>query len=222
LQWLLNPYADYLLEDLYQTTANLALESASGTRVAYSNLSIGLLGQLLANATGRDYPELVRERVCDPLSLGDTAAHPGPHTATGHKQGRPTPPFEMGALAGAGVLRSSPRDLTRYLRGLLDPDSSALPEALRAVQTPRLPVQGRRSIALVWNHRRFRFGDVLFHGGGTAGSATFVGFCPSARLGLFALSNAALTENSTFIQHTYDLLKNLTKERTRSNTATFG
>jgi serine-type D-Ala-D-Ala carboxypeptidase/endopeptidase len=212
-QWLLNPYADYLLEDLYRTTANLALESAPGTRVAYSNLGIGLLGQLLVNATGRDYPELVRGRVCDPLGLGDTAAYPGPHEVSGHKQGRPTPPFEMGALAGSGVLRSSPGDLTRYLRALLDPDGFALSEALRAVQTPRLPVRERHSIALVWNHRRFRFGDVLFHGGETVGSAAFVGFCPSARLGLFALSNSALTEDSVFIQHTYDLLKNLAKER---------
>jgi D-alanyl-D-alanine-carboxypeptidase/D-alanyl-D-alanine-endopeptidase len=215
-RWLLNPYAGYLLEDLYQTTANLALESAPGTRVAYSNLGIGLLGQILVNATGRDYPKLVREQICDPLSLDDTATYPGPHAVTGHKQGRPTPPFEMGALAGSGVLRSSPRDLTRYLRALLDPDGSALPEALRAVQTPRLPVQDRHNIALVWNHRNFRFGDVLFHGGATAGSAAFLGFCPPAQLGLFALSNSALTEDSVLIQHTYDLLKNLAKERNAS------
>jgi CubicO group peptidase (beta-lactamase class C family) len=209
-----NPYATYHLDDLYEATATLNPVTEPGTRVDYSNFGVGLLGQLLANATGRAYPDLVRERVCQPLGLTDTAAHPGPDAADGHDEhGHPTPRFEIPALAGAGVLRSSQTGMLRYLRALLTPTSSPLAQALRAMQTPRMTVEGRQSIGLVWNHRRFKFGDLIFHNGATPGFTTFVGFCPHDQLGVLAVRNAALTPTSTFIQATYDLLKSLARER---------
>jgi CubicO group peptidase (beta-lactamase class C family) len=209
-----NPYADYHLDDLYRATADLELVTEPDTRVEYSNFGCGLLGQLLANAAGRNYVELVRERVGLPLGLTDTGGRPGPDTAAGHDlHSQPTPPFEIPGLVGSGVLRSSPADLLRYLRALLDPESTPLAESLRSVQTPRRVAEGRESIALVWKHRRFRFGDLVFHGGGTPGFTTFLGFCPNAGIGLLTLRNATITPTSPFIQSTYDLLKALARER---------
>ena len=209
-----NPYADYHLDDLYQATAALALVSDPGARVSYSNFGVGLLGRLLANAVGRKYVDLIRERICLPLGLTDTTGRPGPDTAVGHDlDGRPTPPFAMPGLAGSGVIRSSPTDLVRYLLALLEPESTPLAVSLRAVQTPRRVVEGRQSIGLVWNHRRFRFGDVVFHGGGTPGFTTFLGFCPGAGLGLVALRNATMPPDRAFVQGPYDLLKALARER---------
>jgi hypothetical protein len=65
----------------------------------------------------------------------------------------------------------------------------------------------------VWKHRRFRFGDLVFHGGGTPGFTTFLGFCPNAGIGLLTLRNATITPTNPFIQSTYDLLKALARER---------
>ena len=40
---------------------------------AYSNLGAGLLGIALTTATGTDFGTLVRDRICAPLGLSDTA-----------------------------------------------------------------------------------------------------------------------------------------------------
>jgi D-alanyl-D-alanine-carboxypeptidase/D-alanyl-D-alanine-endopeptidase len=208
---LLNPYAHYQLEDLYHATANLQLIHPPGNQVSYSNFGIGLLGQLLANAAGRSYPDLIRDRICMPLGMFDTTTTPGPTCATGHQHGQPTPSFQMRALAAAGVLRSSPRDLMCYLHAQLNPDATPLAVPLRAVQQPRMVIEGRRSICLVWNHRRFRFGDVHFHSGGTAGFTTFIGFSPTTATGVLALTNTAFTTECTLTQSPYNLLKSLAK-----------
>jgi CubicO group peptidase (beta-lactamase class C family) len=209
-----NPYASYHLDDLYQATAAVELVTAPGAQIEYSNFGVGLLAQLLVNAAGQDYVELIRERVCLPLGLTDTNGRPRSDTAGGHDEhGRPTPPFEIPGLVGSGVLRSSPADLLRYLCALLDPESTPLAESLTMVQTPRKTVEGRESIGLAWKHRRFRFGDLVFHSGGTPGFTTFLGFCPNAGIGLLALRNATIGPTSPVIQSTYDLLKALAREQ---------
>jgi D-alanyl-D-alanine-carboxypeptidase/D-alanyl-D-alanine-endopeptidase len=209
---LLNPFADYRNEHLYQATKHLDLLSAPGAEYRYSNFGIGLLGHLLANAADRDYPELIRERITSPLGMSDTASYPGPRTVTGHQHGHPMPPLEIHALAGAGVLRSSPADLLRYLTALLNPEATPLAPALRAVTQPRVARQGRQSICLVWNHRRFRFGDVIFHSGGTPGFYAFTGLCPDSGDALLALTNTMTSPNSRALQAPYDLLKFLARD----------
>lgn len=208
----LNPFGDYRLGHLYQATKHLQLLSAPGKEYRYSNFGIGLLGQLLANAADRDYPDLIRERITSPLGMRDTAAYPGPRSATGHQQGQPMPPLEMHALAGAGVLCSSPADLVRYLTALLNPECTPLAAALRAVTQPQLATQGRQSICLVWNHRRFRFGDVIFHSGGTLGFFAFTGLCPNSGDAVLALTNTTSHPDSDALQAPYDLLKSLAKD----------
>lgn len=209
---LLNPFGDYRSEHLYHATEHLHLLSAPGAEYRYSNLGIGLLGHLLANAAHCDYPELIRERITSPLGMNDTMAYPGPRTATGHQHGHPMPPLEMHALAGAGVLRSSPADLLRYLTALLKPESTPLAPALRAVTQPRVARQGRQSICLVWNHRRFRFGDVIFHSGGTPGFYAFTGLCSGSGDAVLALTNTMTSPDSRALQAPYDLLKYLARD----------
>src|SRR4030095_4802745 len=86
----------------------------------------GLLGDALARAAGQSYEALVRERICLPLGMRDTVITlTGEQTArlaTGHtRRGRPTPPFQLPALVGAGALRSPATDIVCLLRGHLDP-----------------------------------------------------------------------------------------------------
>jgi serine-type D-Ala-D-Ala carboxypeptidase/endopeptidase len=73
-------------------------------------------------------------------------------------------------------LRSSATDLLRYLKAHLHPDTTPLPIALRATQVPRVAAKGTDRICLAWNHRRSRYGDLLFHSGATRGFTAFLGF----------------------------------------------
>lgn len=210
--WRTNPYAHYRLENLYRATARIRVPPQPGAHVRYSNFGVGLLGQLLANAVGGDYQDLVLDRVCRPLGMIDTRASPGPLCATGYRRGRPVPAGEMGALAGAGILRSSATDLLRYLQAHLHPDATSLAVALRATQVPRVAAKGKDRICLVWNHRSSRYGDVLFHSGGTRGFTAFVGFCPQADTGVAALVSTTPTRRRNMTSIAYSLFKTLVRE----------
>jgi serine-type D-Ala-D-Ala carboxypeptidase/endopeptidase len=67
-----NPYAWFTVEDLYAGLPATRLRRAPGDRPRYSNLGYGLLGHVLALRAGRDYEQLVQERICRPLELEDT------------------------------------------------------------------------------------------------------------------------------------------------------
>jgi CubicO group peptidase (beta-lactamase class C family) len=211
--WWTNPYAGYRLDDLYRATARIQPRHCPGTRVQYSNYGVGLLGQLLANAAGKDYPDLIIDRVCRPLGMTQTRIQADPACATGHRRGRPVPPWKMDALAPAGALRSTAADLLRYLDAQLHPQTTPLTAALRAVQTPQVTVQGKDSICLVWKHRAFRRYNLLFHSGATRGFTAFLGFCPQANVGVIALTNSSWTHRDTVIPTAYALLKTLIKEQ---------
>lgn len=210
--WWTNPYARYRLDDLYRATARIRTRHHTGTRVHYSNFGVGLLGQLLANAAAADYRDLILDRVCRPLGMTDTLTGIGPRCATGYRHGRPVPAWEMGALAPAGTLRSSGTDLLRYAKAHLRPESTALAVALRATQVPRVAGNGKDRICLVWNHRSSRYGDLLFHSGGTRGFTAFVGFCPQTDTGIAALVNATPTLRHNMIPIAYSLFKVLIRE----------
>jgi len=210
--WATNPYARYRLDDLYWATARTRPRHCPGTHVHYSNFGVGLLGQLLANAANSDYPKLVLDRICRPLGMTQTLTGPSPSCATGHRRGQPVPTWEMGALAAAGTVRSSATDLLRYLHAHLHPQTVPLTLALRAVQIPRVAAKGKDRICLVWNHRRSRYGDVLFHSGATRGFTAFVGFCPQTQTGLAALTNSTPTYRHNMIPTAYALFKTLIRE----------
>lgn len=207
--WWTNPYAGYHFDHLYRATARIRPSRPPGTRVHYSNFGVGLLGQLLANAVGRDYRDLVIDRVCRPLGMIDSRTVPAATCAPGHRRGRPVVPWEMDALAPAGTLRSSGADLVRYLAAQLHPDDTVLAEALRAAQQPRVKAKKRDSVCLVWNHRSSRHGDLLFHGGATRGFTSFIGFCPQAGIGVAALANNSPTVRHNLIPIAYAFLKEL-------------
>jgi D-alanyl-D-alanine-carboxypeptidase/D-alanyl-D-alanine-endopeptidase len=213
--WSGNPYGAYSEQRLFDSLASTAVRARPGSRVRYSNLGVGLLGQLLARAAGTSYPELLRARVLEPLALTRSTCDPGCVQATGYWHGRARPPWSIPALPGAGALRSSARDLLRYLEALVDPSAAAvgpLARALADVQRPRLvlPRTGDRT-CLVWNLRSCSGRDLFFHSGGTRGFTAFVGFCPQTRTGLAALANTTPTGGDRFVQDAYTALRNMVK-----------
>ncbi|MBI2431887.1 MAG: beta-lactamase family protein [Candidatus Hydrogenedentes bacterium] len=139
-----NPYAHYTEEDLYVCLAKTRLTSKPGTKSNYSNLGFGLLGHVLAKAAGTDFETLIKQRICKPLGLIDTTIHLSQEQqqrlAAGHSGGKRVLNWDLAALAGAGALRSSLRDMLRFLRANLEPSSTPLEAALNfahEIQTER-------------------------------------------------------------------------------------
>ncbi|MEO3978525.1 serine hydrolase domain-containing protein [Streptomyces sp. CAU 1734] len=216
--WTSNPYGRYPPQRLLKSLARSRVRRAPGTRVHYSNFGVGLLGQLLAEQGGTGYGALLRAQVLDPLGLADTTSDPAEPQATGHWHGRPRPPFVIPGLPGAGVLRSSARDLLHYLRCHIAPDSHpgegagvALRAALDEVTRARPRAQGGPALPLSWFHHETPDRQIYYHGGATRGFTTFIGFSRDPAVAVVALTNTMPNLRLRFMNAAQDLLCGLAR-----------
>ncbi|WP_345714039.1 serine hydrolase domain-containing protein, partial [Kineococcus glutinatus] len=112
-----NPYAGHTPDGLLEAAAGTRLRGERGDH-AYSNLGVALLGGALAERAGTPYPQLLRERVLDPLGMTSTAAVPQPLPAGRAHQvsanGLPAAPWVSAGSAPAGTgVWSTATDLGR-------------------------------------------------------------------------------------------------------------
>lgn len=185
-----NPYADYSAEDLFDGLSTVELERDPGEKYDYSNLGAGLLGEILAFKAGRPYESLVTERLCRPLGLGDTTVRLSDdqrrRLALGHTaDGQPTPNWDIRGIPGAGALRSTVRDMLRYL-------DANLGDAFAAAQQPRVSVDGTMSIGLGWHLLSVtpKAPKIVWHNGGTGGYRSFAGFVRETKTAVVVLHNS--------------------------------
>lgn len=171
----------------------LAITPENRGTMAYSNLAVALLGQLLALAARTDYASLLTERILDPLRLSSTYAPVTPQnlrpsaergrTAQGHRAA----PWTMGGLAPAGGIRSTLADMTTFLQAMMDgsaPGASAADEVLYA--------KDGETVAMNWMRLQPKGGpEIRWHNGMTGGYASFLGWAPERRRGVVLLSATA-------------------------------
>jgi CubicO group peptidase (beta-lactamase class C family) len=191
-----DPYADYTEQHLLDFLAGHELRRDPGAEYEYSNLGVGLLGYLLARAAGTDYETLVRRRILDPLEMHDTAITLSPDQRQRFAPAfdmymRPTKPWNVAALAGAGGLRSTADDMLKFAAAALDPASPIGP-AMELTLSDRRGEEGERQTALGWIILPAPAGEVLFHGGGTGGFSAFLALQPATRRAVVVLTNTGV------------------------------
>ncbi len=192
-----DPYVDYGPDRLYEFLSRYQLTRSIGEKYEYSNLGVGLLGHALALEAGVGYEELVRRRVLEPLGMSDTAiALPErlkARLATGTGPNlSPVKNWNFDAIAGAGALRSTARDMLKFLTAAMDLRETPLRGAfylmrkmLRPTGTPGL------EIAMGW-HVWDRYGTaIVWHNGGTGGYRSWAGFDPDKKAGVVVLCNTS-------------------------------
>jgi CubicO group peptidase (beta-lactamase class C family) len=124
-----DPYAHYDRGRLDRYLGQAKLAHAAPFPSSYSNLGVGLLGDLLARLYGRTWEELVRERIARPLGLADTcvtlSSEQMTRLAPPYAGDRPMKPWHFLSLAGAGALHSTAADLVRFGEALRKPGSTS-------------------------------------------------------------------------------------------------
>jgi len=193
---LLNAYAEYTSERLYEFLGTYSLPREPGSKWEYSNLGAGLLGHVLSRRAGMDYETLVRLRICGPLDMACTFVNVPPEmksrAAIGHNRAlQPIMNWDFDVLAGAGALWSDAGDLLEFMAANLGEKKSGLAPAMAAMlQAPHETGQGRMRQALGWQTIQRGAGELFWKDGGTFGFSSFIGFDGKGRRGVVVLSNS--------------------------------
>jgi serine-type D-Ala-D-Ala carboxypeptidase/endopeptidase len=191
-----NPYADYTDEQLFAFLSSYALPRDVGSKWEYSNLGVGLLGEVLARRAGMSYEALLRTRILDPLGMTSSGITLSPDEtkrfAIGHDAYmRRVAHWDLAALAGAGALRSDADDMMTFLAANIGLTKTPLKSAMDAtLAVKRIPNAPNNEQALGWDVRHSPYGDIIWHNGGTAGFRTMIAFNPAAKVGIVVLTNA--------------------------------
>ncbi|WP_433795744.1 serine hydrolase domain-containing protein [Actinoplanes sp. CA-252034] len=186
-----DPYAHCTADQLIENLSRIR-PATPGTRFRYSNLGAGLLGLALSRHTGLSYGDLVAREVGTPLGLVSTGAG-GPVAPEHNAKRRPTEPWNLADLVGAGGLRSTTADLIRFVRAHVEesPVTAAVGLALDVEHrvnpflTVRLGWMAQRMHAKLGGHLQ------IYHNGQTGGAYAFAGFDPEKRVGVVVLSDTA-------------------------------
>ena len=193
----MNPYKDYTAAMLYEYLNGHRLNFDIGAQYLYSNVGAGLLGQVLALKAGKDYETLVRERILVPLGMTDTTitlnAGQAGRFATPHDEKlRPVSPWDFDALAGAGAIRSTARDMLKYAAANLGLVETPLARAMELAREPRRVFENLGlALGLAWHLFQRRGAIIVWHNGGTGGFRSWLGLCPKTGTGIVVLDNSS-------------------------------
>jgi D-alanyl-D-alanine-carboxypeptidase/D-alanyl-D-alanine-endopeptidase len=180
-----NPFADYSMEQGFEFLSSYELPRDPGTAYEYSNLGIGLLGDLLARRARTNYEQLVLDRICRPLGMNDTRIKLSPEMqgrfATGHDGELNTAKHLVFlSFAGAGALRSTANDFLKLLAAVLNPQDDSVSKAIQASQAARTNTIGPDGFGpggeVAWGWYFNTLSDeIICHSGMTVGFHGYIG-----------------------------------------------
>jgi len=195
-----NPYADYTDSQMYEFLKGHELRRPPGEH-EYSNFGMGLLGQLLAGRMGKTYEQVLVEKICKPLGMGDTRI-----ALDEDQRKRLAPPYngilepdrtwDLSTLAGAGGIRSTVSDMIKFIEANLADDDKPLTRALRLSHEKRHAMKNGLSMGLGWHIARD--GITRWHNGMTGGYHGWLAVVPSHNLGVVVLANTATARVTPF------------------------
>ena len=189
--------------DLYQWLNHFKPDRAPGAEYVYSNLGYMVLGDILSRLSQTDFGTLEFASISQPLGLLDTR-----EVLTSNEQNRLAQGYyydgsaasyfpDSGNMSGAGYLRSTLSDMTRFLIDNMQPDSTALASSLRLAQT--MQAEGRNpgtGTSLGWEiDRPGAPSEAIWKEGGTLGFTSYISFMKDGSSGFVLLSNGQFIDN---------------------------
>jgi len=187
-----NPFADYSVEKLYEFLNSYTLTKDPGQELEYSNLGMGLLGHILSLVEHTSYDELIKTKICIPLSMNNTSQHLTPnmqrHLVYGYSMMEKVSNWDLDALAGAGALRSNVEDMTSFLAANMGMIDTPLYESIKASQIEQCSLSHKQCFG--WIKTQKNDTTIIWHNGGTGGYRSFIGFDLKNKKGVVILSNS--------------------------------
>ena len=163
-------------------------------RQRYSNLGAAVLGQALAAATGRSFPELLTERVFTPIGMHATRT-PARRSDTAARgwtaAGRRSQPWLPHGYSPAGGVVSTIADMTLLATALLG-GSAPGKAALNPIGN-LAPDQPERASGMFWVIDTLPGTDrtMIWHNGQTGGYSAFLALYPQTHRAVIVLANTS-------------------------------
>lgn len=186
-----DPYRNYSRSMMLEYLRKTQLATLPGATFDYSNFGMALLGIVLEEVYKKSFDELVKEKICVPIEMPNTAqvlnATQEQQLASGYSDsGEPTPHWLLNDFAAAGGLRSNTKDMLAYLNYHLEEKD----EATRLCHQSTFK-NGRDNVAMSWFIKQTKLGNnLIWHNGGTYGFSSFCGFMKEKNFALVVLSNS--------------------------------
>jgi serine-type D-Ala-D-Ala carboxypeptidase/endopeptidase len=191
-----DPYARFTRAQLWMGLRTLTLELKSPCPYSYSNLGLAIVGEILSERAGKPWHVMVKESITEPLGMTDTVQALGnkaPRLAPAFSHLDSAPAWDFKAMAPAGALRSTTKDLLIFARALMAGKEGPLGAAAERLLTPLASIPGGEIGYAIFingpNERR-----TYSHMGATGGYRSLWMFAPDSREALAVLTSSAQTE----------------------------
>ena len=198
-------YKKYGNEELYQYLYNVELESVPFSKYLYSNTGFAILGNILERHYKGSYNELITSRVLTPLHLNDTKANFEDtdlnRWAKGYKNGKEADYLKsLNAMNGAGVLKSTSKDLLLYAEANLTPPDNTLGRAI-VLTHQKSYSDDYEEDGLAWIFLKSQGNTnkrILWHNGGTGGFNSWLYINEQNNSALVILFNSSIETSQRF------------------------
>jgi CubicO group peptidase (beta-lactamase class C family) len=221
--------APFSRDELYHRLQFLEPSGSPHAQWRYNSLMFVVAGRIVETVSGESWEGFVRSRVLAPLHMDRTLLSADAVEADFDRASpyalrdggaREIPRLtHMSAIAPAGAMQSSVRDLARWLAFHITGSPALLSEALwREMHRPQVemppagePELQQRHYAMGWICERYRGHPLVFHDGAVDGFTVHLGFLPETGQGVIVLVNRddATAALNTVAYSAYDRLLGL-------------
>jgi beta-lactamase class C len=216
------------LKTLLAQLKNVKLSSAPGKEYSYQNVVYSVIGEVIANATGKTYEQEMQEKVFDKLGMKDASLNyaklmANKNIAQPHKLARRKwVPAKITNtyynVAPAGGINASISDMANWMIALLGNREEVISkETMQHLYTPVIEARSKNRnykkaqrfdnsyYGLGWRILHYPNDTLVYHGGYVNGYRSEVAFDPNDKIAICILANAPgqLADNGipTFFQY---------------------
>lgn len=216
--------------------AGIPFSTPPGTRYEYSNYAFGLLGRIVAKASGIGYERYLREQILSPLGMNATTLEfsevPTANRAIGYRL-KPDgtyaeePPLPHGVFGAMGGLLTTAEDMGRYVAFHLsawpardDPERGPVNRSsvreMAHLWTPANLTARANNGTLQASQSGYgyglritadcRFERIVAHGGGLPGFGSQMQWLPDYGVGIFAMTTLTYSGPAAAISASWDAM----------------
>lgn len=202
--------ARFSRDELYHRLRFLEFAGPRHTQWRYNSVMFVVAGRVVEKVSGESWERFVRTKMLVPLEMRRTVLsaeamesdpnHASPYALRDGRVERISMLKHLSAIAPAGAVQSSVRDLARWITFHATRSPSLLGEGTwRELHRPQaeMPAPGEPEVqhpyyALGWIHESYRGHPLVIHNGAIDGYTVHLGFLPETGQGLILLMNRDL------------------------------